>query len=190
MNFLCRMSLEPDTCVRKTENSFATNGARVLLFAKFIPGLSTVAPPLAGMFRFSVGRFLIYDGGGALVWAGAYVGLGWIFSNQLEKVAAYTEEFGSWFLVLMGVALGAYIAWKYMNRQLYIRKLRIARISPDELKSKLDAGEEIVIVDLRHSADVDSDPLTIPGAFLVTAEDLEEQHSNIPRDRDIILYCT
>ena len=190
LNFLCRVSLEPDTCVRKTENSFATNGPKVLLFAKFVPGLSTMAPPLAGMFHFSVPRFLLYDAAGSVLWAGAFAGLGWLFSDQLERVAEWSERLGSGLLVIMAAALGGYILWKYIRRQLLIRELRVSRIAPEELKAMMDAGNEVVIVDLRHAGDVEADPQTIPGAFVVTPEDLEEQHANIPRDREIILYCT
>lgn len=85
---LCRISLEPDSCVRKTEGAFARNGARSLVFTKFIPGLATVAPPLAGVFRMKFGRFLAFDALGALVWAGSFLVFGLAFSHQLERVAA------------------------------------------------------------------------------------------------------
>ncbi|HLE04701.1 MAG TPA: DedA family protein, partial [Anaerolineales bacterium] len=76
LNLICRISLEPDSCVRRTENVFASHGARALLFAKFIPGLSTAAPPLAGIFRMRLPRFLIWDGAGTLLWIGTFVGTG------------------------------------------------------------------------------------------------------------------
>jgi rhodanese-related sulfurtransferase len=86
--------------------------------------------------------------------------------------------------------LAAYIAYKFIARQRFLRELRIARITADELKQKIDAGEELVIVDLRHSLDFEADPHTIPGAFRMDAKDLEEKDDRLPRDRDVILYCT
>jgi rhodanese-related sulfurtransferase len=86
--------------------------------------------------------------------------------------------------------LAAYISYKFIARQRFLRELRIARITADELKQKIDAGEELVIVDLRHSVDFEADPHTIPGAFRIDAKDLEEKDDRLPRDRDVILYCT
>lgn len=190
LNLLCRISLEPDSCVRRTENVFARHGARSLLVAKFIPGLNTVAPPLAGIFQMRLSRFLLFDGLGALVWVGAFVGLGYLFSDQIEQVAAYALGLGTWLVVIVVGGLAAYIAWKYVQRQHFLRQLRIARITPEELKQRLDAGEDVVIVDLRQSLDFEAEPQTVPGALHMIAEELEQRHQEIPRDRDVVLYCT
>ncbi len=190
LSWLCRISLEPDSCVRRTENMFARHGARSLLVAKFIPGLSTVAPPLAGIFQMRLARFLLFDSLGSFFWVGAFAGLGYLFSDQFEQIAAYAARLGAWLGLILGGGLIAYLVWKFVHRQRFIRNLRIARITPEELKRKLDAGEEVVIVDLRHSLDFEADPRTIPGALHLAAEELEEHHQDIPRDRDIILYCT
>lgn len=187
---LCRISLEPDSCVRNTESVFARYGARSLLVAKFFPGLNTAAPPLAGIFRMRLSRFLLFDALGALIWTGAFVGLGYLFRDQLERIAAEALRLGTWLLVLLLGGLAAYVAWKYLHRHRFLRQLRIARITPEELKQKIDAGEEIVIVDLRHSMDFEAEPHTIPGAVRVAAEELEGRHREIPRDRDVVLYCT
>lgn len=190
LNLLCRISLEPDSCVRRTETSFSKHGAKLLLVAKFIPGLNTIAPPLAGIFQMRFARFLLFDSAGALVWAGLFIGLGYIFSNQIERVADRAAALGGWLLVFAVAALAGYIAWKYIQRQRFIRRLRIARIRPEELRAKIEAGEEVVIVDLRHSVDFEADPFTIPGAHHLDAEEIEQHHDAIPRDRDVVLYCT
>ena len=190
LQFLCKISLEPDSCVRRTEGIFSKQGARSLLVAKFIPGLSTVAPPLAGIFHMRARMFLLYDALGSTLWGISFLGLGYIFSEQIEKVAERAETLGSWLAVLVIGALVAYIVWKYLARQKFIRELRVARITPEELKAKIDAGEEIVIVDLRHSMDFEADPETIPGAFRMDAKELEEKNDRLPRDREVILYCT
>jgi membrane protein DedA with SNARE-associated domain len=190
LNFLCKISLEPDSCVRKTENAFSKQGLRSLLIAKFIPGLSTAAPPLAGIIRLSFWRFLVYDAIGTLAWAGAFIGLGAAFSRQIESVEQRITQFGASLLTVAFIALGLYLAWKFVNRELLIRELRIARLLPSELKQMMDAGEDVFIVDLRHAMEFEADPYSIVGALRISPEELSERHDQIPRDRDIILYCT
>ncbi|HEV2522195.1 MAG TPA: DedA family protein/thiosulfate sulfurtransferase GlpE [Candidatus Acidoferrales bacterium] len=189
LQFLCKISLEPDSCVRKTQVSYGQNGPRVMLIAKFIPGLNAVAAPLAGIIRMGWRKFLFYDLAGALLWACAFVTTGFTFSGQLERVAASAAFLGEWLLVLLLAAFAGYIAWKYYKREKFLRKLRIARITPEELKEKMDAGEDVIVVDLRHSLDFDANPETIPGALHIDAGELEEASEVIPRDREIILFC-
>lgn len=186
----CRMSLEPDSCIRRTEDVFARHGARSLLVAKFIPGLTTAAPPVAGIFRMRRSRFLLFDGVGAALWAGVFAGLGLLFSDQLEWLAGQVARLGTWLAAILVGGLAAYLLWKYVHRQRFLRRLRMARITADELKRKLDAGEEVMFVDLRHSLDFEAEPHVIPGALRLSAEDLDGRHHEIPRDRDVILYCT
>jgi membrane protein DedA with SNARE-associated domain len=190
LQFLCKISLEPDSCVRRTEGIFAKQGARSLLVAKFLPGLGAVAPPLAGIFHMRARRFLLFDACGSLIWAGTFLSLGFIFSNQIERVAEHALQLGSGLLVILVGALVGYIAYKFVARQRFMRELRIGRITPGELKSKIDAGEDLVIVDLRHSLDFEADPETIPGAFRIDAKELEHADNRLPRDREVILYCT
>ena len=190
LQLLCKISLEPDSCVRRTEGVFAKRGARSLLLAKFVPGLGTVAPPLAGVFHMRARRFLLYDTLGTILWAGSFLGLGYMFSGEIERVAEHLENLGSGLLVLVLGAFTTYIAYKFFARQRFLRELRIARITVDELKQKIDAGEGLVIVDLRHSLDFEAEPETIPGAFRMDAKELEENNDRLPRDREVILYCT
>jgi membrane protein DedA with SNARE-associated domain len=190
LQLLCRISLEPDSCVRRTEGIFSKQGARSLLFAKFVPGLGTVAPPLAGIFHMRPWRFLLYDALGALSWSGGYLSLGYAFSDQIEHIAERASALGGGLVVLLIGSFAAYIAYKFIARQRFLRQLRIARIGVEELKKKIDAGEELVIVDLRHSMDFEADPETIPGAFRMDAKDLEEKNDSLPLDREVILYCT
>jgi membrane protein DedA with SNARE-associated domain len=190
LNFLCRISLEPDSCVRRTEESFARHGARSLLFAKFVPGLGTAAPSLAGLLRMRISSFVAWDTSGAIVWAAAFTGAGYLFSAQLARASAVALGLGSLLAVLVGAALAAYVAWKYIQRQRFIRSLRVARITPEELRRKIDSGEEVVIVDLRHATEFKAEDARLPGALRMRPEDLERHHDEIPRDRDIVLYCT
>ena len=190
LQFLCRISLEPDSCVRRTESVFERNGAKSLLFAKFVPGLNTAAPPLAGVFKMKPSRFLLFDSLGAALWVGTFVGIGYAFSNQLELVFDHAVTLGGGLLAIVVGAFGGYIGWKFLNRQKFLRELRIARITPEALKQKMDAGEDVIVVDLRHSLDFEAEPETIPGAVRMDAAELEKHDELIPRDRDVVLYCT
>jgi membrane protein DedA with SNARE-associated domain len=190
LGLLCRISLEPDSCVRRTQQTFSAHGPRSLLIAKFVPGFSTAAPPLAGIVRMPLLTFLVFTGLGGLIWVGAFVGVGWLFSYQLERVAAHAARMGSWVGYLLGVGLVGYIVWKFISRQRFLRRIRIARITPAELKAKLDAGEDMMLVDLRHRVEFEAEPSIIPGALHLTTEELETRHHEIPREREIVLYCT
>ena len=190
LGWICRISLEPDSCVRRTHGLFGTCGAWSLVFAKFVPGISTVAPPLAGITGMSLYAFLGISTIAGLVWAGAFIALGWVFSSQLEVVGRSLEGLGSWAFAVVAGAIVAYVAYKYVMRRLFLRKLRIARITPEELKSMLDAGGDVMLVDVRDRLDFQTEPSIIPGALHLTTQELEARHLEIPRERDIILYCT
>jgi membrane protein DedA with SNARE-associated domain len=187
---LCRISLEPDSCVRRTENVFHKYGTRTLLVAKFIPGLNAAAAPVMGISGVKRRRFLIYDTLGALLWTATFVGLGYVFSNQLEAAARFAARLGGWLLLALFGALAAFIVLKWRERQQFLKSLVADRIQPEELKARIDAGEPVVVVDLRHALDSLPDPRTIPGALRMEPEELQARHGEIPRDAEIVLYCT
>ncbi|HET8648060.1 MAG TPA: VTT domain-containing protein [Vicinamibacteria bacterium] len=190
LNLLCRISLEPDSCVRTTQNVLTARGARALLYAKFVPGLSTVAPPVAGLIRMRPARFLVWDGAGALLWSATYLALGWVFGAQIERVVLAVLDVGGRVFVLAFAALAAYLAWKYAQRRRFLRQIDVDRITPEELRRKIDAGEEVVVVDLRHSADFEVEAGTLPGARHLSPDALDEGLHDIPRGREVILFCT
>ncbi len=191
LGLLCRLALEPDSCVRRTENLFIKRGRSALLIAKFVPGLSTVAPPLAGMVGVARWQFLLLDGAGALIWAGAWMGLGYVFSDALELAAAQAARLGRSLVVVVGAALAGYVLIKYLQRRRFFRTLRTARITPAELKRRLDAGDkDVAIIDTRSVLDVNAAPYAIPGAIWIAAEEIDQRHREVPRDREIVLYCT
>lgn len=190
LKLLCRISLEPDSCVRRTENLFVRHGAHSLLVAKFVPGLNTAAPSLAGIFRMPVRRFMIFDSLGGFFWVATFAGSGFAFSDQLEQIAARALRWGGWLVAVLAGSLAAYILWKFIQRWRFLRRLRIARITPKELMDKLTAGENISIVDLRQPFDIEAFPQMIPGALRIAMEEIEARHGEIPRDRDVVLYCS
>ena len=189
LRLLCKVSLEPDSCVRRTEDTFLKYGVRTLIVAKFIPGLSTVAPPLAGIVGVGVPRFIAYSAAAAFLWAGAWGGLGYLAGDALQTVVDFTGRLGTT-LVWIFVALAAvYAGTKWIQRQRFLRTLRVARVTADELKRRQEA-DAVIIVDLRSAIDVTSAPFVIPGALRIGPEELEQRHGDIPRDREIVLYCT
>ena len=190
LRLLCRISLEPDSCVRRTESLYEKYGEKSLLFAKFVPGLNTAAPPVAGMFQMPRARFLLFDAAGVFLWSGSFIGMGWLFSGQLELVALYFRRLGIWLVILLGLALAAYIVQKYQDRRRFLRTLAKDRITPDELKAMLDGGRPITIIDLRHALDALPDPRTLPGALRMEPGQLRARQMEIPRDRGVVLYCT
>ena len=189
LGWLCRISIEPDTCVRRTEGVFERHDTRALLVAKFVPGLSTVAPPMAGVLRMSFSRFLIFDTLGALVWVVSLTGLGYLFSQQLERVMVHVSQVGGLLGAIVVVGLAAFVAWKVVNRRRVLGR-RVERITVDELKRKLDAGEPVTVIDLRHELELAVEPGSIPGALHLPAEQLDARHAEIPRDREVALVCT
>jgi membrane protein DedA with SNARE-associated domain len=188
LHFLCRVALEPDSCVRRTENAFLKHGLNSLLVAKFLPGLNAVAAPLAGSSGAPYWRFLLYDSAGAVIWSAAYLILGFVFFEQLESVVGYASRMGSGLLILVVSLFALWICWKFAQRRRFRKQLNVARITPEELRDRLDAGEDLVIVDLRARLDEDSG--TIPGAVRISTEDLTSGAPAIPRDRDVILFCS
>ena len=190
LRLLCKISLEPDTCVRRTEDIFTRHGVRTLLIAKFIPGLNAAATPMAGVIGMKLSRFLLYDIAGSLLWGGIYLLVGFAFWGQLETVALYAARLGGGLLALVLGLFASWLGWKWADRQRLIRKLRVSRIRAWELKDMMDAGQDVVVVDLRGGMDYAADPRTIRGALRLSAEELAARHAEIPRDKDIVLFCT
>jgi len=185
---LCRISLSPDSCVRQTESIYLRWGAPSLLVAKFIPGFAAVATALAGSIGTRLWVFLLFDGLGALLWAGLAVGLGVAFQNAVNDVIEVLEQFGKWGLLAIIAGFALFIALKWWQRQRFYRQLRMARISVEELRDLLDRGELPVILDVRS-------PLAqgmngrIPGAIPVDADTFGDKPAELSAAGEVIVYC-
>jgi membrane protein DedA with SNARE-associated domain len=185
---MCRLALEPDSCIRRSETLFEQYGNGVLLIAKFVPGLTALAPAVAGLVRVPLARFLVLDIAGIVLWAGTWMSLGYLFSQTLQSVVTQTARAGS----LLGALAAAFIIYALVRivvRRRFLRRLRAARITTSELKTMLDRGEDVWIADLRSALEVATSPYTIPGARWIGAEAMTRL-DDIPRDRDIVLVCT
>jgi membrane protein DedA with SNARE-associated domain len=190
LSLLCKLSLEPDTCVRKTEGLFSSRGSNALLFAKFVPGMTLVSVTLAGISRMPVWRFLLADAAGCTLWAGAYLGLGWLFHKQVDKIIVLLGLYGRRAGAIIAVLLTIYLAYKYFQRWRFRRNLRINRITAEEVHDLMVAGNAPTIVDLRHSSEVERVGIKIPSALVLRPEDLRSRSHEIPPEQEIILYCT
>lgn len=190
VKLLCRLSMESNTCVRRTENYFAKRGASALVVSKFIPGLGTVAAPIAGQSGMRYREFAFFDCVGILLWALAFTVGGRFFGDILRRnpnALALAARFG---FLLFALLLLGFLAYRFFRQRAFIRELRTARIPPHELKDMIDRGQPVYIVDLRHPLDYLPDPRTIPGAVQLTPDKLVEHSEEIPRDRDVVLFCT
>ena len=190
LGLLCKISLEPDSCVRSSEDMFRRHGKSTLLIAKFVPGLSTIAPPLAGITGMTLPVFLSYDTGGTLLLILLSEGVGALFSNQLEAVLAVFDQVGGWILLIALIGIAAFVAYKFYRRQQVLREHRMAKISVDELKSMMDGGHQVVIVDVRNPLSRETDPEAIPGAIHLLFEEIEHRQDELPKNQEIVLYCT
>jgi membrane protein DedA with SNARE-associated domain/rhodanese-related sulfurtransferase len=187
LTFVCRVSIEPDTCVSKTHSAYMRYGSDSLLISKFLPWFGTLGPPMAGMFGLAAWKFVLLDAGGALVWSGAYVAVGWVFRRQLEDLADVLSRFGAWFGVAMVAALAVYVLSKFVRRRRLYRSLRAHRITPRELKQRMEAGEPLVVVDLR--TDIERREGCIPGALALAYEDVDSLLPSIGQ-KDVVFYCS
>jgi membrane protein DedA with SNARE-associated domain/rhodanese-related sulfurtransferase len=190
VRLLCRLSMESSTCVRRTQSYFTKHGPASLLVAKFIPGLGTVAAPIAGETGMDYRLFLLFDGGGVLLWALTATLSGRFFGDILKKHPNALSWVGHFAVLLFVLLFVGFLVWRLLRQRMFLRELRMARIDPQELKERLDQGQRMVIVDLRHPLDLLPDSRTLPGALRLTPDKLMEQLSQIPRDQEVVLFCT
>ena len=187
---LCRISLSPDSCVRQTTSMLEKWGMPSLLVAKFIPGYSTVAPPLAGATGARLSPFLLYDGGGALLWAGAGLAAGIVFHGTVDRALEFLTSIGAGAFAVLGAALAVVVAVKFERRRRFYRMLRMARITPGDLHDLMDEGRDPLVLDVRTGAARLADPRRIPGARTLAFSEIDQRLAELPRDREIVLYCT
>jgi membrane protein DedA with SNARE-associated domain/rhodanese-related sulfurtransferase len=187
---VCRLSLSPDTCVRKTDDLIMRHGTPLLLVAKFIPGVSAVAIPTVAAMGLSYRRFLLFDSLGSLLWCGTYVGAGMIFSREVNRVLEAMSRIGGWSLVIVGALFALYIFWKVAHRMQLRNLYRSVRIEPDEMAELIDANGDLLILDARSGLARAADPRTLPGSMQFDHDDQLDRLPADARDRTIITFCT
>jgi membrane protein DedA with SNARE-associated domain/rhodanese-related sulfurtransferase len=190
LRLLCKLSLEPTVCVRRTQDSFGRRREVTLMIAKFVPGLATLAPPVAGENGMAFGRFVFFDAIGAAAWVGALLLAGRLFGDALKRDPSLLNWVGRFSGLLLILGVIGFLVARILRRRRFLSELLKARLEPTELKRQMDAGELVYIVDLRHPLELLPDPYTLPGALHISPEALAARHNEIPRDRDVVLFCT
>ena len=191
MRLLCRISLAPDSCVRRGESLIGDWGGLSLVAAKFVPGVSVVAPPMAGALGMSVPRFIGFDIGAALIWTGLFLGLGWGFRNQIQDVLAVMAQAGGIATMALGALLVVFLVVRWWRRRAFMRLTGMPRISVDELHEMLAGDEPPLVIDVRGAAGRQVDPRRIPGALSYTLKALQQRGLDLSAaaGRDVVLYC-
>lgn len=190
LGFICKISFEPDTCIRRTEETYLRHGKSSLVIAKFIPGLNAVAAPVAGVFKMPRIVFLMLNAVSAVMWASLFLGLGYLFRNQLEEMLYTIQNLSGGLAIVVGILVALYMTHLYLRRYLMIRFLRVARITPEELKQKMDENADPFIIDLRNAIDRKNTPDTLLNALQIAPLELPHRYHEIPKDREIVLFCT
>ena len=190
LRLLCRLTLSPDSCVRQTESAYERRGAAAaIVIAKFIPGLATVAPPLAGALRLGVWRFLLFDCAGAALYYGAGLALGLVFHAQIHWLVEQVEGFGAYAVLVVIGALALYVAYRWWDRRRFVASLRAGRIEAAELNEMMSRGDDPLVLDVRSRTHRELDGRRIPGARGVDLDDLEGTLADVPRNREVVVYC-
>lgn len=187
---LCRISLEPDSCVSQTQTRFERWGVNSLVIAKFVPGLAIIAPPLAGAMRIGWPRFLVLSTLSAALWAGCALLAGVLFRAQIQQLLQTLDQLGSAVVIVGASLLALYIGYKWWQRARFYSLLRMARIGVDELYELTQAGAAPVVIDVRSATARSLEPRWIPGALNISLSEVGQRLKDLPRDRDIIVYCT
>jgi membrane protein DedA with SNARE-associated domain len=187
---LCRVAIEPDSCVKQTENIFGRWGAPSLMLAKYVPGFSTIAPPLAGAVRLPFATFLVYSAIAALLWAGLPIAAGAVFHTQVDGALEWLEDMGIGALVVLAAAVLLYASMKALERYLLIRLLRMVHIGPDELRELMSREIRPLVLDVRSPIARRLDPRRLPGAIDVDIESPQTALIEVPPDRDVVVYCS
>lgn len=165
LSALCVISISPDSCVRQNEASFARRGVLTLVIAKFVPGLSILAPPLAGALGMSARRFLGWNLLGSALWAGVSIGVGWAFHEQIDAVLKAMSRLGGVALVIALLALAGYLGWRLWRRAVVKRELRrFERVAPEDVAQWLQTRQDVVLVDVRAGAPGVPPTPRLPGA--------------------------
>jgi len=195
LNLLCRFSLEANNCVTRTQGTISRRGPITLLFAKFVPGLSTMAAPIAGQAQMGYAKFFVYDMAGSLLWAGFWLLAGRFFGDMAKRSGEFFGMLAHFAVLLVLLGVVALLVNRLLQRYRFKMELRGSRLEPQELREMMEAAESAglerpFIVDLRHPLDVLTDPLVLPGALRIGPDELKQRRDLIPSDRDIVLYCT
>jgi membrane protein DedA with SNARE-associated domain len=191
LGFLCRLSLNPETCILRSAESFYKRGRLTLIFAKFIPGINTMAPPLAGSMKMKPAQFLRLDFAGTCLYVLAYTSVGYVFRDFVAKITHGLQSAGHVVTEVVLLAVVVLAAHRIVQFRRYRVTGVVPRIEVEELaKRLLDADHEAVLVDVRSHGYYDAGAARIAGSIRLEPNQLSEELKTLPKDKDIYVYCT
>jgi membrane protein DedA with SNARE-associated domain len=192
LGFLCRLSMNPETCILRSAESFYKRGKGTLVIAKFIPGINTMAAPLAGSMKMRFGQFLQLDFAGALLYSTTYLLVGYLSRDFLASILTGFHEAGRVMEVIVTAALVVYAIYRGTQFAKYKKYRIMPRVQVDELVARLASGEadRVQIVDVRSHGYYDIGAERIAGSIRIEPNNLDDEIKNLSKDKDIYLYCT
>lgn len=192
LGLLCRLSANPESCILRSAEYFYRRGKQTLLFAKFVPGINTMSPPLAGSMKMRFAQFLQFDAAGAALYVGAYGVGGFVFSDLLRAITRGLKSAGSAAEVVLGFGIAGYVIYRIWLFQKYRIYKLAPRIPVEEVARRLASTDEkpVLVVDVRSHGYYDADSQRIKGSVRIEPNNLAEEIKNLPKDRDIYVYCT
>ncbi|KWT69754.1 MULTISPECIES: VTT domain-containing protein [unclassified Variovorax] len=189
MRFLCRVSLSADTCVRRSESILGRWGGLSLIAAKFVPGVSVVAPPMAGALGMSNARFLAYETLAAAIWSLGFLALGGLFHAAIQDVLAVMANVGLTATLVGTLLLAAFVAWRYRARRIARQAEDIAHIEVGALREAFAVGARLMVVDLRSAESRRFDDRAVPGAVGITYGELTDRLAELRAARELVVFC-
>ena len=189
MKLLCRISLSPDSCVRQSEAFISRWGGSSLIAAKFLPGISVVAPPMAGAIGMSLPVFLGFETLAALIWAALYLGIGALFHREIQQALELLANMGLAAGIVLAIIVAGYLALRFWRRHVFLRSVEMSRITVDELLGQIETGRAPIIIDVRSALGREIDLRRIPGALAMELAHVVRECSALARDRAIVIYC-
>jgi hypothetical protein len=192
LGFLCRLSMNPETCILRSAESFYKRGKVTLLIAKFVPGLNIMAAPLAGSMKMRFGQFLRLDFAGALLYSVTYLLVGYLSRDFLAATLSGFHAAGRAMEIVVIAALVAYAAYRVTQFHRHKKYRIIPRVQVQELAARLasDEADRVQIVDVRSHGYYDAGSERIANSIRIEPNNLEEEIKTLPKDKDIYLYCT
>lgn len=192
LGFICGLSLNPETCILRSAESFYKRGKITLIFAKFIPGVNTMAPPLAGSMKMKLPQFAVFDFLGACLYAATYFCLGYVFRDFVGKITSGLENAGHIAAEIIALALLTYVVYRVVQYRHYKFSGSIPRVAAEELALRLSSADQgdVIVADVRSHGYYDPGAARIAGSIRLEPNRLEEELKQLPKDKDIYLYCT
>ena len=185
---LCKLSINPASCVSQTEARFIRWGLSSIVVAKFVPGFSTVAPPIAGALRMHLPGFLMAAGAGACLWAGLALGAGWLLKDEVQAAIGALDRHTGTALAVVLPLIGAWLGWKLWQKYRFRRSCTVPHITPDELINALRSPQPPLILDLRGATMI-AETDAVPGAKVAEHDRLDDAVGDWPRSRPIVTLC-